>query len=312
MANTTCLAAARDATLRAEGWDALGQGLVGAPPIQVVVEAEAHSTVHKALGLVGLGRDRVIRLPTDDEGRIRTDLLPRLSSPAIVCLQAGNVNTGASDPFVELIDWAKSFDASVHVDGAFGLWAAVAPELSSEVEGMHRADSWATDAHKWLNTTYDCGIALVADADALRFAMQATAAYLPHGEGREPMSYTPQASQRARGVEVWAVLASLGREGVADLVTGSVRHARRFAEALSKAGFRVLNQVRLNQVLVDFGGEERNATVLARIQDDGTCWCGPTKWHGQSAMRISVSCWATRTGDVEMSIQAMLRATAIS
>jgi glutamate/tyrosine decarboxylase-like PLP-dependent enzyme len=312
MANTTCLAAARDATLRAAGWDALGQGLVGAPPIQVVVGAEAHSTVHKALGLVGLGRERVLRLPTDGQGRIRTDDLPSLSSPAIVCLQAGNVNTGASDPFVELIDWAKGLDAWVHVDGAFGLWAAAAPELSSEVEGMHRADSWATDAHKWLNTTYDSGIALVADADALRSAMQATAAYLPHGEGREPMSYTPQTSQRARGVEVWAVLASLGREGIADLVTGSVRHARRFAEALSGAGFEILNQVRLNQVLVDFGGKERNAAVLARIQDDGTCWCGPTQWHGQSAMRISVSCWATGTGDVEASIEAMLHAATTS
>jgi len=310
MANTTCLAAARDAVLRANGWDALGQGLVGAPPIQVVVGAEAHSTVHKALGIVGLGRDRVLRLPTDDEGRIRTADLPHLSSPAIVCLQAGNVNSGASDPFAELIDWAKSFDAWVHVDGAFGLWAAAAPELRREVEGVQRADSWATDAHKWLNTTYDCGIALVADADALRSAMQATAAYLPHGTEREPMSYTPQTSQRARGVEVWAVLASLGRDGVADLVTGSVRHAKRFAEALSTGGFHVLNQIRLNQVVVDFGGAERNAAVLAQIQDDGTCWCGPTSWYGRSAMRISVSCWATSTEDVEASIAAMLRAAA--
>jgi glutamate/tyrosine decarboxylase-like PLP-dependent enzyme len=312
MANTTCLAAARDAVLRARGWDSFGQGLVGAPPIQVVVGAEAHSTVHKALGLVGLGRERVLRLPTDDEGRIRATELPRLSSPAIVCLQAGNVNGGASDPFADLIDWAKSFDAWVHVDGAFGLWAAAAPELASEVEGVQRADSWATDAHKWLNTTYDSGVALVADADALRSAMQAGAAYLPQGDGREPMSYTPQTSQRARGVEVWAVLALLGRDGVADLITGSVRHARRFAAALSEAGFDVLNPIRLNQVVVDFGGAERNAAVLARIQDDGTCWCGPTNWHGRSAMRISVSCWATATKDVEASIRAMLHSAALS
>jgi glutamate/tyrosine decarboxylase-like PLP-dependent enzyme len=312
MANTTCLAAARDAVLRARGWDSFGQGLVGAPPIQVVVGAEAHSTVHKALGLVGLGRERVLRLPTDDEGRIRATELPRLSSPAIVCLQAGNVNGGASDPFADLIDWAKSFEAWVHVDGAFGLWAAAAPELASEVEGVQRADSWATDAHKWLNTTYDSGVALVADADALRSAMQAGAAYLPQGDGREPMSYTPQTSQRARGVEVWAVLALLGRDGVADLITGSVRHARRFAAALSEAGFDVLNPIRLNQVVVDFGGAERNAAVLARIQDDGTCWCGPTNWHGRSAMRISVSCWATATKDVEASIRAMLHSAALS
>jgi glutamate/tyrosine decarboxylase-like PLP-dependent enzyme len=254
----------------------------------------------------------VLRLPTDDEGRIRTADLPRLSSPAIVCLQAGNVNGGASDPFGDLIEWAKGFDAWVHVDGAFGLWAAAAPDLAHEVEGVQRADSWATDAHKWLNTTYDSGIALVADADALRVAMQAGASYLPQGEEREPMSYTPQTSQRARGVEVWAVLASLGREGVADLVAGSVRHARRFAEALTEAGFQVLNRVRLNQVVVDFGGAERNAAVLERIQDDGTCWCGPTIWHGRAAMRISVSCWATATGDVETSIRAMLRSAALS
>ena len=306
MANSTCLAAARDFVLQASGWDAAGMGLVGAPPIQVLAGVEAHTTVHKALGLVGLGRDRVLRLPVDEQGRILVRDLPRLATPAILCLQAGNVNSGASDPFEELIEWAHAAGAWVHVDGAFGLWAAASPELAAQVTGVQHADSWATDAHKWLNTTYDCGIALVARPEALAAAMQANAAYLPAGEQRDPMRYTPQTSQRARGAEVWAVLSLLGREGLAELVAGSCRHARRFAAALSAAGYEVLNEVQLNQVVVDFGGEEATAAVIAGIQVDGTCWCGPTHWRGRAAMRISASCWATSTVDVEASIAAML------
>ncbi|HET9077074.1 MAG TPA: pyridoxal-dependent decarboxylase [Acidimicrobiales bacterium] len=316
MANATCLAAARDAVLQQAGWDAAGQGLVGAPPVQVVMGEEAHSAVAKALGLVGLGRDRAVRLPVDGQGRITPLDLPELGGPAIVCLQAGNVNSGASDPFPALIEWARSHGAWVHVDGAFGLWAAACPDLAGQVTGAAGADSWATDAHKWLNTTYDCGVALVRDAAALRAAMGSTAAYLPPGPDRDPMQFGPQASQRARGIEVWAALASLGRSGLADLVGRDARLARRFASRLAAAGFEVLNEVVLNQVVAAPGpGAGSGAPApgnigafIAEVQRDGTCWCGPTVWHGRPAMRISVSSWATTDDDVDRSVEAMVAA----
>jgi glutamate/tyrosine decarboxylase-like PLP-dependent enzyme len=305
MANATCLAAARDAVLAEHGWDAGAQGLFGAPPVSVVAGAEAHSTVRKALGLVGLGRDRVIILPADSQGRIVPAGLPALARPAIVCLQAGNVNSGASDPFGPLIGWAREQGAWVHVDGAFGLWAAASPGTAAQVDGVAGADSWATDAHKWLNTTYDCGIALVRDPAALRGALQAQAAYLPGTAARDPMHYTPQSSQRARGVEVWAVLAALGRDRVAGLVERTCRLARRAADGLREAGCAVLNDVVLNQVVAGFGGPDRTDAVIAAVQRDGTCWCGPTTWQGQRAMRLSVSCWNTTEGDIDRSVAAI-------
>jgi glutamate/tyrosine decarboxylase-like PLP-dependent enzyme len=306
MANATCLAAARDAVLSRSGWDAAALGLVGAPPVTVVVGGEAHTTVHKALGLVGLGRDRALRLAVDEQGRIRPDDLPELSGPAIVCLQAGNVNSGASDPFVPLVAWAREQGAWVHVDGAFGLWAAACPDLAPEVAGVEGADSWATDAHKWLNTTYDCGIALVRDRDSLRQAMRADAAYLPPSDDRDPMHFTPQSSQRARGAEVWAVLAGLGRSGLADLVLRTVRLAQRFAEGARAGGFDVLNDVVLNQVVLAIGDDAKTDAVVAAVQREGTCWCGPTRWHGRRAIRISVSCWATMDADVDLSVEALI------
>jgi glutamate/tyrosine decarboxylase-like PLP-dependent enzyme len=308
MANVTCLAAARDAVLSKTGWDAARLGLVGAPPVQVAVGGEAHASVVKALGLVGLGRDRALRLPVDGQGRIVPSGLPRLHRPAIVCLQAGNVNSGASDPFIPLIQWAREHGAWVHIDGAFGLWAAAVPGLAGEVAGVTGADSWATDAHKWLNTTYDCGIALVRDAGALRAAMRADAAYLPSGQTREPMLFTPQSSQRARGAEVWAVLASLGRNGVAALVERHVTLAKRLAAQLTSGGVEVLNEVRLNQVVASFGDDERTNAVISAIQRDGTCWCGPTVWRGRRAMRISISNWATTEDDIDRSAAAILTA----
>jgi glutamate/tyrosine decarboxylase-like PLP-dependent enzyme len=305
MANATCLAAARDAVLARHGWDAAGQGLIGAPPVTVVAGAEVHTTVRKALGLVGLGRDRVVALPADAQGRIVPRGLPQLPGPAIVCLQAGNVNSGASDPFGPLIEWAHHQHAWVHVDGAFGLWAAASAGTAAQVAGTAAADSWATDAHKWLNTTYDCGIALVRDPALLRAALEATAAYLPGTAAREPMHFTPQSSQRARGAEVWAVLAALGREGVADLVERCCRLARRVADGMRESGYAVLNDVVLNQVVVDFGDPDRTDAVLAAVQHDGTCWCGPTTWHGRRAMRISVSGWCTTEEDIDRSIAAI-------
>ena len=305
MANATCLAAARDAVLARQGWDAAGQGLVGAPPVTVVVGAEGHATVRKALGITGLGRDRAVVLPVDHQGRIETRGLPRLGAPAIVCLQAGNVNTGASDPFEPLIEWARANDAWIHVDGAFGLWAAASPVLRDQVAGVENADSWATDCHKWLNTTYDCGVALVRSRDALAAAMEASAAYLP-GAATEAMGLAPESSQRARGVEVWAALASLGRDGVAGLVERSCRLAGRFAAAMQGAGFEPLNHVVLNQVLVSFGEAEHTDAVIAAVQQDGTCWCGPTTWHGTRAMRVSVSGWSTTEDDIDRSAAAVI------
>jgi len=303
MANAACLASARDAVLTRHGWDAASDGLVGAPPVTVVAGAEVHTTVRKALGLVGLGRGRARVLPADGQGRIIPRGLPRLPGPAIVCLQAGNVNSGASDPFRPLIAWARDQGAWVHVDGAFGLWAAAAPATAGQVAGLADADSWATDGHKWLNTTYDCGVALVRDPAALAAAMRADAAYLPASAAREPMALTPQSSQRARGAEVWAVLASLGRDGLADLVDRTCQLARRFADGLREAGFSVLNDVVLNQVLMDFG--PRTDAVIAAVQREGTCWCGPTTWQGRRAMRISVSNWTTTKEDIDRSVAAV-------
>jgi glutamate/tyrosine decarboxylase-like PLP-dependent enzyme len=308
MANAACLAAARDAVLTRAGWDAAALGLVGAPPVQVVVGDEVHAAVLKALGLIGLGRGRAVRLPADDQGRIVPEGLPRLAAPAIVCLQAGNVNSGASDPFPPLIEWAHSHGAWVHVDGAFGLWAAACPGLAGEVAGAAAADSWATDAHKWLNTTYDCGIALVRDAEALRAAMRTEAAYLPATAARDPMMFTPQSSQRARGAEVWAVLAALGRDGISRLVAGHVALARRFASGLAAGGLHVLNEVRLNQVVAACGDADATDRMINALQREGTCWCGPTTWRGRRAMRISISNWATTETDVDRGVAAILAA----
>jgi glutamate/tyrosine decarboxylase-like PLP-dependent enzyme len=308
MANAACLASARDAVLTRAGWDAASLGLVGAPPVQVVVGDEVHTTALKALGLIGLGRGRALRLPVDDQGRIRPDDLPELDRPAIVCLQAGNVNSGASDPFPPLIEWAHSQGAWVHIDGAFGLWAAACPDVAGEVAGAAEADSWATDAHKWLNTTYDCGVALVRDGEALRAAMQAEASYLPLGADRDPMVFTPQSSQRARGAEVWAVLAALGRDGVSRLVGGHVALARRFASGLSAGGLDILNEIRLNQIVAACHDRELTDEMIAALQREGTCWCGPTTWHGRRAMRISISNWATTEADIDRSVAAILAA----
>ncbi len=307
VANFTALAAARNAVLARAGWDVEARGLFGAPPVAVVVGAEVHVSVLKALAMLGLGRDRVATVPVDGQGRLRPEALPPLRGPAIVCLQAGNVNTGAFDPAAPVVARAREVGAWVHVDGAFGLWAAASPRRANLVAGLADADSWATDAHKWLNVPYDSGLALVRDGASLQAAMGITAAYLPEAGERDPADSTPELSRRARGVEVWAALRSLGRAGLADLVERTCRHAARFAEGLSAAGFRVLNEVVLNQVLVSFGDDARTRRVIAALQADGTCWCGGTVWQGKTAMRISVSNWATADEDVERSLAAMLR-----
>ena len=308
VANLCGLAAARHAVLARLGWNVEADGLFGAPPVTVVIGEEAHPSVTKSLGVLGLGRTRVVKIPADAQGRMRADQLPRLEGPTIVCAQAGNVNTGACDPMEEICARAQPAGAWVHVDGAFGLWAAAAPSRAAFVRGIERADSWATDAHKWLNVPYDCGLAFVRDAHALQAAMAITAEYLPsQSEHRNPGDFTPELSRRARGVEVWAALRSLGRAGLADLVERNCAQARRFAEKLAAAGFEILNEVVLNQVLVVFGDAAKTKRTIERVQADGTCWAGITVWQGRTAMRISVSSWATTDADVDRSVAAMIR-----
>jgi glutamate/tyrosine decarboxylase-like PLP-dependent enzyme len=308
MANFAGLAAARHALLEREGWNVERDGLFGAPPFTVVVGDEVHATLLKALAMLGLGHNRVVRVPTDGQGSMRADAFPKLSGPTLVCLQAGNVNTGAFDPAEEICARARDAGAWVHIDGAFGLWAAVAPARAHLTAGCADADSWATDAHKWLNVPYDCGVAFVRDPAALRGAMSIEAAYLLAGAAREPMQNRPDSSLRARGVEVWAALKALGRSGLADLVERTCRHATRFAEGFRAAGYEVLNDVIVNQVLVSFGDDEATRRTIAAVQRDGTCWCGGTHWHGRAAMRVSVSSYATTEADVDRCLEAIIRA----
>ena len=310
MANFTALAAARSAVFARAGWDVDNDGLHGAPPITVLVGAEVHSTVRRVLGLLGLGRSRAVVLPVDGQGRIAPRDLPDLEGPAILCLQAGNVNSGAFDPAPALCAWAHERGAWVHVDGAFGLWARACPARAAQADGYDLADSWATDAHKWLNVPYDCGIAMVRNESALRAAMAMTAAYLPPSGARDPMHYSPDGSRRARGVDVWAALAFLGRDGLAELVDRCCRHASRMARGLAGAGHEVLNDVALNQVLVAFGDDQRTERVIEAVQAAGVCWCGGTRWQGRQAMRISVSSYATTEADIEASLASILACAA--
>ena len=307
MANFTALAAARRAVLLGHGHDADRQGLHGGPEITVVAGEQAHATLFKALGMLGLGRDRAVRVPVDDQGRMRADALPDLDGPAIVCSQAGNVNSGAFDPVGAVCDAVRADDVWVHVDGAFGLWARASSRFDESTAGIERADSWATDAHKWLNVPYDSGLAIVRDAAALSGAMSVHADYLPDRMSRDPFEFTPETSRRMRGIEIWAAIASLGRDGIEELVEHNCRHARRFAAGLRDAGFEILNDVVLNQVLVAFGDDRSTTEVIQGVQREGTCWCGGTSWNGRAAMRISVSSWATTDDDVERSLAAIVR-----
>jgi len=308
VANFTALAAARHRVCWDAGWDVEALGLIGAPPITVISGDEAHPTLTKSLGLLGFGRNRVIRIPVDDQGRMRAAEIPAVDGPTIVCTQVGNVNTGACDPIDEICAAVKPAGAWVHVDGAFGLWAAASPRYRHLVAGVEQADSWATDAHKWLNVPYDSGIAFVRNALDLKAAMSITAEYLlTESEFRNPSDYTPELSRRARGVDVWAALRSLGRRGVEELIDRCCAHARRFAESLSAEGYEILNDVVLNQVLVAFGDDATTRHIIDEIQRDGTCWCGVTVWQERTAMRISVCNWSTTTADVDKSLAAIIR-----
>jgi len=310
MANFAGLAAGRHALLQAQGWDVEARGLFGAPPITVIVGDEVHVSLLKALSMLGLGRERVVRVPVDGQGRMIPAHLPQIEGPTVVCLQAGNVNTGAFDPAEEVASKLQGTGAWIHVDGAFGLWAAASPSRGHLARGLERADSLATDAHKWLNVPYDSGLLIVRDKRHLNAAMSSSAAYMIEGETRDPHLFVPEMSRRARGIEIWAALRSLGRAGLADLIDRTCDHARHFADALQAAGHQVLNEVVLNQVLVSFGTAEVTRQVIARVQEEGTCWCGGTVWQGKTAMRISVSSWATTDLDVAKSLDAILRIAA--
>src|SRR5271156_6633562 len=283
MANFTALAAARTALLQRAGWNVEEDGLFGAPPIHVVVGEEVHVSLLKALSMLGLGRSRVTRVPTDSQGRMKPEALPQLDERTVVCVQAGNVNTGAFDPAGEICARGHNAGSWVHVDGAFGYWAAVSPKYAPLLAGAGAADSWAVDCHKWLNVPYDSAVPIVRRPEYLQAAMAMTAAYLTPSAGREPCHFAPEASRRARGVELWAAMRSLGRSGLAELIERNCLQAKLFADRLSAAGFAILNDVVLNQVLVSFGSDEDTQRVIANIQSDGTCWCGGTQWHGQAA-----------------------------
>jgi glutamate/tyrosine decarboxylase-like PLP-dependent enzyme len=314
MAHVTALAAARHHVLAQVGWDVSRDGLAGAPPIRVLVGEKRHVTIDRALRLLGIGSASVEVVPADDQGRMRVDELRVSGDPTIVCGQAGEVNTGAFDDLEAIADTCEAAGAWFHLDGAFGLWAAASPELRHLVLGADRADSWATDCHKWLNVPYDSGLAFCAHPEAHRAAMAVNASYLVHaGDRRErdEMDWTPEFSRRARGFAVYAAIRSLGRAGIAELLEGCCANARRFAAALEAGGAEILNDVVLNQVLVRFGDGDQTRAVIERVQADGTCWLGGTEWGGEHAIRISVSNWRTTPEDVDRSAEAVLAAAGV-
>ncbi|RPJ73482.1 MAG: aspartate aminotransferase family protein [Alphaproteobacteria bacterium] len=307
MANFVALSAARIKLLKQIGWDFEGNGLHGAPQIKIIIGEEAHVTIHKAIKMLGLGNQNIIKVPVDSQGAIRSDLFPEIPEPSIICLQAGNVNTGAFDPISEICDYAKGKNTWVHVDGAFGLWASVSPKFEKLTKNIGKADSWATDLHKWLNVPYDSGVVFIKDKYDLINAMSLNASYLPKGEYREPFLYTPELSRRARGFEVWAALRSLGKSGICDMIERNCNYASMISEKLKEKGIKILNQVNLNQVLVHFDDNELTKKVISEIQKEGTCWCGGTNWRGIEAMRISISSWKTTEDDIEMSVNSILK-----
>jgi glutamate/tyrosine decarboxylase-like PLP-dependent enzyme len=314
MANFTCLAAARHEVLRRAGWDVESKGLQRAPKIRVIAGDEVHISAVGALRYLGFGTDEIERIPVDDQGCMRADALEAAlathDGPTIISAQAGNVNTGASDPIDRIVSAAHARNAWVHVDGAFGLWAAAVPELRHLVPGIETADSWATDAHKWLNVPYDSGVAIVSDAAPHRAAMSMRASYLQRdtAEERVPMDWSPESSRRARVLPIYALIRTLGADGVADIFRRNCAQARRMAERLSTTvGVTILNTVVLNQVLVHFQSDETTRAVIARVQAEGTCWAGGAIWQGRQVMRISVSNWSTTDEDIDRSAEAILR-----
>jgi glutamate/tyrosine decarboxylase-like PLP-dependent enzyme len=318
MAHFTGLATARHGVLRRAGWDVEVDGLAGAPRIHLITSAEAHVTVDVAMRYLGFGTRALLRVETDGQGRMRVDrlrrLLDNLHGPAIICAQAGNVNTGSFDPLREIAEAAQEHGAWLHVDGAFGLWARASRELRPLADGIELADSWATDAHKWLNVPYDCGVVISRHPEDHRASMTASAAYLVQTKGveRDEVDWVPEFSRRGRGVAVYAAIRALGRSGVAAMIDRNCANARQMADLLrADARVQVLNEVVLNQVLVRFGNDDDlTRAVIAGVQEEGTCWLGGTTWQGLAAMRVSFSNWATSEEDVARSADAILRVLA--
>lgn len=302
------LAAGRDHLLRRKGWDASSRGLFGAPEIRVILGAGAHSTVYKALSILGLGKDRLIQVPVDEQGRMRADLLPPLDDSTLLILQAGNVNSGAFDPFAEICANARAADAWVHIDGAFGLWAATSPELNHLTKGIELADSWSVDAHKTLNAPYDSGLIFCRHREALTQALHMTGSYIIYSENRDGMLYSPDMSRRARAVELWASLMALGRSGAAGLIDDLHQKAVYFSDCLREEGFLILNEVCFNQVLVSCSDMQKNIEMLQLLQASGECWCGGARWQGADVVRISVCSYRTTREDIDKSVQAFIRA----
>lgn len=306
MANFTCLAGARHALLKKQGWDVEQKGLWQAPPLRVVIGEQAHVTVLKALSMLGFGTDMIERVACDDQGRMNVDALPALDAHTIVVVQSGNVNSGASDPVAEIC--AKANGAWVHVDGAFGLWAAVSAKTRGQLAGYEAADSWVTDGHKWLNTPYDCGIAICKHPTAIHAAMATQAPYLKVGGTAAPKDMVPEFSRAARGVEIWAALHSLGRQGIADLIERCCDHAQTLAKGLEQQGFEILNDVVLNQVVATLSGHEHQmADLCVAVQDSGEAWFGPTTFAGRPAFRLSVANWSTTKDDIERTLAVIAR-----
>jgi len=291
------LAAARNDILLRQGWNAAEKGLFGAPPIRVVVGQEAHSSVWKALSLLGFGKNTAETVPSDGEGRIKASALPRLDSNTLLILQAGNVNGGAFDPIDSICDAANN--AWIHIDGAFGLWAAACKETKYLTKGIEKANSWSVDAHKTLNVPYDCGIVLCKDRSALVNTMQAAGSYIQYSENRDGMLYTPEMSRRARSVELWATLKYFGKSGVDELISHLCAMAKRFASGLAKNGFIVENEIVFNQIIVRCDHPHETTELLKRIQESGTCWCGGAVWNNKPVIRLSVCSWQTADHDVD-------------
>jgi glutamate/tyrosine decarboxylase-like PLP-dependent enzyme len=306
MANFCGVIAARYHLSKQMGWDIKSKGMYGAPSIRIIAGEEVHASMQRALLLAGFGLDNLIKVPTDNQGRIIPDNFPEMDTSTLVCLQAGNVNTGAIDAVKDICLAAKEKGAWVHIDGAFGLWARVSPNKIQMTEGCELADSWAVDLHKWLNVPYDSGVIICRHPQILQNALSVSATYLPNETEPEPFLNTPEMSRRARAIDTWAAISSLGKKGVTDLIERCCSLAEKFAVNLKDAGFATLNKVVLNQVLVSFGDAETTNRIIKKIQDDGTCWCGVTVWKAKTAMRISVSSWMTTEEDIDVCSQAIV------
>jgi glutamate/tyrosine decarboxylase-like PLP-dependent enzyme len=301
------LAAARFRICERLGWDWNEKGMYGAPEIRIVTSRHAHSTVVKAIGLCGFGKERVEWVDVDDQGRIRADLMPKLDEKTIVILQAGNVNSGSFDDFKAICKKANEAKAWVHIDGAFGLWTAACEELSYLTKGIELADSWSVDGHKTLNTPYDCGIVLCKDEDALVSSLHMSGSYIVRSEERDPMMYTPEMSRRARIIELWAAMKYLGKSGIDEMILGMHKRATQFAKQLEEEGFQVKNDVVFNQVLVSAGSDEETLSTLKLLQKDRVCWCGGSEWFGKKVIRISVCNWVTTKKDVKKSVASFVK-----